>query len=120
MRVSSTGQYTPWIRFFAEAVAAESTAGHARIMRLLTLREDLGARIRNDRPRGRLAVEIVDDLIAYPILSVTDAHRRYGRTDQANRNAIALLVDLGYLRPYGEAKYDRLYWNPQVFQIIDA
>jgi Fic family protein len=120
LRLSSTGQYTPWVRFFAEAVAAESAAGHDRIMRLLALREDLGKRVRQDLPRGRLAVEIVDDLIAYPILSVADAHRRYGRTDQANRNAVTSLVERGYLRPYGEAKYDRLYWNPQVFQIIDA
>jgi hypothetical protein len=89
-------------------------------MRLLTLRDELGETVRSAHPRARLAVEIADDLIAYPILSVADAHRRYGRSNQANRNAVAALVDVGILQPYGEARYDRLYWNPRVFQIIDG
>jgi hypothetical protein len=65
-------------------------------------------------------VEIADDLIAYPILSIADAQRRYGRSNQANRNAVASLVELRILEPYGDARYDRLYWNRRVFQIIDS
>jgi hypothetical protein len=48
-------------------------------MRLLALREELGDVVRTAYPRARLAVEIADDLIAYPILSISDAVRRYGR-----------------------------------------
>jgi hypothetical protein len=51
---------------------------------------------------------------------VADAHRRYGRTNQANRNAVMALVELGLLEPYGRARYDRLYWNRRVFQVIDS
>lgn len=65
-----------------------------------------------------MAVELTEDLVAYPILSVSDAQRRYGRTNQANRNAITTLVELGILEPYSGARYDRLYWNRQVFQVI--
>jgi hypothetical protein len=72
------------------------------------------------RRLGRIAIEIVDDLIACPILTVTDAHHRYGRTNQGNRNAIQTLVDLGILQPYSDARYDRLYWNRRVFQIVDG
>ena len=50
---------------------------------------------------------------------MADAHRRYGRSNQANRNAIAALVDLGLLEPYGSARYDRLYWSPRVIQAIE-
>lgn len=120
LAVSTTGDWGPWIEFFARAVAAESRSGHERIMRLLALREELGDVVRSALPRARLALEIADDLIAYPILSVSDAHRRYGRTNQANRNAIGALVDLGLLEPFGDARYDRLYWNRRVFQIIDS
>lgn len=88
-------------------------------MRLLALREQIGGAVRSALPRARLAVEIADDLIAYPILTVAAAHGRYGRTNQANRNAIGSLVDLGLLEPYGEARYDRMYWNRRVFQVID-
>ncbi len=35
------------------------------------------------------------------------------------RNAVASLVDLGVLEPYGDARYDRLYWSRRVFQVIE-
>ena len=70
-------------------------------------------------PRARLAVEIAKDLIAHPVLSVADAHRRYGRSNQANRDAIAALVNLGLLEPCGSARYDQLYWSPRVLQAIE-
>lgn len=120
LAVSTTGDWAPWIAFFARAVGAEAVSGHERIMRLLDLRKELGETVRAALPRARLAVEIADDLIAYPMLSVSDAQRRYGRSNQANRNAIGSLLDLGILEPYGDARYDRLYWNRRVFRIIDA
>ncbi|MDA3039902.1 MAG: Fic family protein [Actinomycetota bacterium] len=120
LAVSTTGDWAPWVEFFARAVGAEASSGHDRIMRLLALREELGDTVRSALPRARLAVEITDDLIAFPILSVSDAQRRYGRSNQANRNAIGSLVELGILEPYGKARYDRLYWNRRVFQIIDS
>lgn len=118
--VSETGDWAPWVEFFAAAVSAEARSGHDRIMRMLALRDEIGERVRTARPRARLAVEIADDLIAHPILSVADAHRRYGRSNQANRDAVATLVELGVLEPYGPARYDRLYWSPRVFQVIEG
>ena len=119
LAVSETGDWTPWIEFFAEAVATEARSGHDRIMRLLELRDEIGKAVREARPRARLAVEIADDLIAFPILSVADANRRYGRSNQANRDAVATLVELGMLEPYNESSYDRLFWSPKVFQVIE-
>lgn len=120
LAVSQTGDWAPWIEFFATAVLEESRSGHDRIMRLLALREDLGQQVRAAFPRARIAVEIADDLIAYPILTVADAQHRYGRTNQANRDAIQALVKIGILEPYSDATYDRLYWNKRVFQIVDG
>jgi len=119
LAVSQTGNWAPWVEFFAMAVREEASAGHDRIMRLIALREDLRGVVRKALPRGRIAVEIADDLIAYPILTVADAQSRYGRTNQANRDAINALVNLGVLEPYGSATYDRLFWNRRVFQIAD-
>ena len=120
LAVSATGDWAPWVDFFARAIRAEASSGHARIMRLLALRDEIGETVRTTFPRARLAVEIADDLIAYPILSVSDAHRRYGRSNQANRDAVGSLVELGILEPYGDARYNRLYWNRRVFQVIDS
>lgn len=119
LAVSCTGRWAEWIEFFARAVRDECRSGHDRIMRLLALREEIADVVRSALPRARLAVEIADDLIAFPILSVAEAERRYGRSNQANRNAIHSLVELGILEPYGTARYDRLYWNRRVFQVIE-
>jgi Fic family protein len=118
LAVSSTGDWQPWIEFFAQAVRDESKAGHDRIMRLLSLRDDIGHQVRSALPRARLALDIAHDLIAYPVLSVADSQQRHGRTNQANRDAISALVDLGVLEPYGSARYDRLFWCRRVFQAI--
>jgi cell filamentation protein, protein adenylyltransferase len=120
LSVSSSGDWAPWIDFFAHAVCSEARSGHDRIMRLLALRDEIGKIVRSAFPRARLALEIADDLIAYPILSVAGAQRRYGRTNQANRDAVASLVDLGILEPYGTARYDRFYWSRRVFQVIEG
>lgn len=119
LAVSVTGAWAPWIEFFARAIQAEARSGHDRIMRLLALQRDLSESVRAALPRARLAVEIADDLIAYPMLTVSDAQRRYGRSNQANRNAVAALVELGVLEPYGDARYDRIYWSPRVLQAIE-
>lgn len=97
-----------------------SATGPVGRIQLLALREEVGDVVRTSLPRARPAGEIADDLVAYPILSVSDAQRRYGRTHQANRNAISSLLDLGILEPYSDVRYDRLYWNRRVFQIIDS
>ncbi|MEP7348117.1 MAG: Fic/DOC family N-terminal domain-containing protein [Gemmatimonadaceae bacterium] len=120
LSVSTSGNWAPWIDFFAHAVCSEARSGHDRIMRLLALRDEFGKTVRSALPRARLAVEIADDLIAYPILSVAGAQRRYGRSNQANRDAVAALLDLGILEPYGTARYDRFYWSRRVFQVIEG
>lgn len=86
---------------------------------MLALREEIASAVRTALPRARLAVEIAEDLIAYPMLSVADAQRRYGRSNQANRDAIGALVELGIVKPYGTARYDRLYWNRRVLQVVE-
>ena len=120
LNVSRTGDWAPWVSFFAQALAAEARDSHDRIMRLLDLRRQIGEAVRSALPRARLAVEIADDLIAFPILTVAASHARHGRSNEANRNAIAQLVDIGILEPYSEARYARFFWNKRVFQIIDA
>jgi hypothetical protein len=87
-------------------------------MRLLELRREIADTVRTRLPRARLALEIADDLIAYPMLSVADAQRRYGRTNQANRDAINALVEVDLLEPYGSSRYERLYWSRRVFQVV--
>jgi Fic family protein len=120
LTVSMTGDWDPWVMFFAQAVRDEARSGHVRIARLLDLRTELVARVRAERPRAALALEIAEMLIAYPLLTVAAAQQRHGRSNQANRDAVAALVHAGVLQLMGEARYDQLYWCPEVLQAVNA
>ena len=73
LRVSVTGEWAPWVDFFAQVVTASARDAHRRVLGLLALREELSEQVRHALPRARLAIEITDDLIAFPILTVADS-----------------------------------------------
>ena len=119
LRVSATGEWTPWIEFFAEAVAVSAEDAHQRVMDLLALQEELSQEARAALPRARLAIDIADDLITYPVLTVAAAQALYGKSNQANRNAIGQLCALGLLEPFSDSRYGRMYWNKRMFEVIN-
>ena len=116
--VGRTGDWDAWITFFAQAIASAARADRDRIGRVAQLRDEIAATVRQHLPRAALAREIAEGLIDFPVLSVGSAHRRYGRSEQANRAAINQLIGAGLLEQYGDADYRRLYWSPRVFQAI--
>jgi hypothetical protein len=117
--LSATGEWAPWIEFFAKAIAIEARNAQSRIARLLDLRDELSAAVGEHLPRGRLTVDIVDDLIEYAILSVSSVEHRYTKTNQAARDAVKRLIDVGLLEPYNDVAHSRLFWNPRVFRVIE-
>ncbi|MEX2653122.1 MAG: Fic/DOC family N-terminal domain-containing protein [Acidimicrobiia bacterium] len=116
--VSASGKWEPWVRFFVEAVSAESKRSRDRIDRLLGLQGEFSARVRARVPRGRLAVDVVDNMIAFPVVTVADVERRYSTSNQAARNAVHRLVDEGFLEPLDDLAYGQRFWSPRVFQVI--
>lgn len=55
------------------------------------------------------SLRIVEDLIGYPMLTVTAMKERYGVSYQAANLAVNKLVELGLLRQLTEGRYDRLF-----------
>lgn len=118
LKLSVTGEWEPWIEFFVEAMRVESERSRRRIDRLLTLQEEMSEGVRERLPRGRLAVDVIDGIIEFPVVTVADVERRYGTSNQAARNAVKRLVDEGFLEPLDEAAYGRRFWSPRVLQVI--
>jgi Fic family protein len=100
LKVSTTGDWEPWITFFVEALTVESQRAQHRIGELLHLRESLSEEVRQLLPRGRLAVDVVDDLIEFPVISVGAVEHRYDKSNQAARNAVNRLIEVGLLEPF--------------------
>jgi len=116
--VSASGNWESWVRLFVAAVGAESKRSRDRIERLLHLQGEFSERVRELIPRGRLAVDVVDNLIAFPVVTVADVERRHGTSNQAARNAVQRLVDQGFLELLEDVAYGRRFWSPRVFQVI--
>jgi Fic family protein len=119
LRVSSSGDFEPWIRFFSEAVRAQAVRAIERIDALHDWRDVALAKVRGAAVRG-VATRIVDDLIGYPLITATLAGQRFGVSYQAANTAISRLVQLGILEERTGRRYSRVFAAPRVLNIINS
>lgn len=111
--LSATGDFDPWVRLFATAIAEQATTERARVSRLLELRDEVVEQARQANLRG-VAVQIAQDLIGFPYLRVTDISERYHVSFQAANKAVGRLVETGLLKQVGERSYGRVFTSPKV------
>jgi Fic family protein len=108
LRVSQTGNLDPWIAFFCRAVSDQAVDAFRRIERLIELREEMIRVLREARARGT-SRSIVDDLIGFPVVTVSAMTAVHHVSYQAANTAVARLVELGILREATGRTYDRVF-----------
>ncbi|WP_320067739.1 Fic family protein [Micromonospora sp. RTGN7] len=116
--ISMTGNFDPWIRFFAEAIRAQAVLAVERIDALLDWKEHALERLRAANVRG-VAVRIVEDLIGYPMITPTTASQMYSVSYPAVNTAIRRLEGLGILQERTGRRYARVFAARDVLRIID-
>jgi Fic family protein len=119
LRCSTTGQFDEWIRFFCQAVHAQSIGAIEKIDALHAWKEETVGRLKSAKVRG-VAVNIAADLIGYPVITPTLAAKIHKVTYQAANSAIKRLADLGILQERTGRPYARLFAAPGVLRIIDS
>jgi Fic family protein len=112
-----TGEYNEWIQFFCEGIAAQSIDMIQRIEDLLDVREEFMKNLRAEKARG-VVLEIAEDLLGYPILTVSKAAQLHNVTYPPAKAAIERLLRLKILREMTGGDYNRIYLCPQVLDII--
>lgn len=115
--VSITGDFDPWVRFFATAVEAQAADMVQRIEELLAVREELLQRVRDSRRHG-LVIDIIEDLIGYLVLTPSDTAHRHGVTYNTANDAFKKLEQMKILRETTGAKYGRAFVCPSVRRIV--
>ncbi len=115
---SLTGQFDGWVRFFCGAVLAQAADAVARIEDLIAVREEMLQALRADRARG-VVLEIVEDLIGYPLITISEAAALHNVTYPPAKQAVERLVRLGILREITGKSYGRLYACDKVFEILN-
>jgi Fic family protein len=119
LQISMTGRFDPWLRFFCEAVRAQSVRAVQRIDALLAWKEHTIERLRGAGVRG-VAVRIVEDLIGYPMITATSTARRYDVSFPTTNSAIRRLAGLGILQERTGRRYARVYAARDVLRIVDG
>ena len=118
LRCSQTGQLDPWVQFFAEAVMAQVDDAVRRVERLVEIRASMLAELRTARAKG-VVLEIVEDLIGYPIITVSQAASLHNVTYPPANAAIQRLESLGLVREITGRSYGRVYACDAVMRALE-
>lgn len=118
LAVSQTGNYDPWLQFFFGAVIAQAEDAVTRIDDLLAVRAEFLDRLRTDKAKG-VVLEIVEDLIGYPVITPSQAAALHNVTYPPAAKAVERLERLGILREVTGGTYGRVYACERVMRIVD-
>lgn len=96
LALSTSGDWNPWVRFFAEGVEQSADTTRGRVDRLFIWREAALERVRAANVSG-VAERVAGDLIGSPIVRAPSIGRQHGVTQQGAMLALRRLVELGIL-----------------------
>ncbi|MBI2170157.1 MAG: Fic family protein [Actinobacteria bacterium] len=118
--VRERGELQEWIQFFLQAVATQAEDAVDRAERLADLRE----RYRSElaiTTRSR-ALEVVDLMVAQPVITATLVQDRLNITHQGALNLIRRIESKGWLHRAGTfGRGGRQLWvAPEILQVIEA
>jgi Fic family protein len=115
--VSETGDFEPWIRFFAEVVRVQSEAALAKADSLIGARDEMIASLHGANVRG-VAIRIAEDLVGNPYITATRAAQRFSVTYEGANSAISRLVNEKVLVEVTGRSYGRVFMAPKIVSII--
>lgn len=119
LNVGQTGNFDPWVRFFADGLQAQADETLRRIEALLDYQDELRSLIRDQRIRG-VRAQIMEDIVGQPIIAVPWAKAHYDVSYQAANEAVAKLVKDGILAETTGRNYDRLFASVRVLRIVEG
>jgi Fic family protein len=116
-RLSETGEWSPWVEFFAEGIEAAAIDTARRIDALLDAQARFHDTVKDAGLRGAIR-DIVDVLIGNPYVTISTLADAVGKTYQATSNAVMRLVDLGILVESTGRSQNRIFRAPAVVSIL--
>jgi len=116
LRVSQTGDYLDWVRFFLEAVEGSAVESIERAEALLTLRERYHHQLQSTRSSA-LLLRMVDSLFERPSTSISVAGQVMQVTPAAAAANLRKLVDANILVEVTGRKRDQRFVAPEILQV---
>ncbi|MDI6857864.1 MAG: Fic family protein [Dehalococcoidia bacterium] len=116
--VSARGAWHSWLRFFLRGVAEQAQDALVRSRRIRVLQEEYRATLHAAGVSGN-AVRLLDELFAYPFMTVPFARRLLGSSAQGARNALEKLRKTSIVR-LDKGKWPRVYVASELLEAIEA
>lgn len=116
-QLSITGDFDPWVKFFADGVRLQAGGAVKKIERLEQMKKAMLEDLHSRKVRG-MALRVADDLIGFPFMTPSLAAERYEVTWQAATNALNLLERLGYVEKVRMRRNRLLYAARSILDVI--
>jgi Fic family protein len=116
LRVSQTGDWLSWIRFFLQGVAEQAADGVQRATDVMALWQDYRKRLETARVSS-LAQRLVDELFSQPAINVGMAQKLLKVSFLSAQNNVMRLVRAGILREITGGKRNRIFIAPELMRI---
>jgi len=118
LQVSCTGDWNPWVRFFCQAVREQCDSIISAADRLLTWLNESRRELHARRWTGAIH-NLLEDLIEWPVITITDTAARYGVTQMNATRMVNHLVDIRVLEELTGKNYGRVFGAVYVMQTVD-
>jgi Fic family protein len=119
LNTSKTGDFDPWVRFFAQAVRARAEAAANTINNLITFSNEVVGEMKRIGERSTAVANLAANLIGYPVMTVPLVQRELEVSYPTANKAIAKLVEAGYLRKLAGRSYGRVFICERVYHLLD-
>jgi Fic family protein len=114
-RVRTHGDWMAWLRFFIAGVNEIAREAVGQASRLMDLREQFRARLR-DKPK---ALALLDELFVNPYMSVARAERVQKVSNPTARQSVTLLQQKGMLEEITGRTWGKLYLAKPIMETIE-
>jgi len=117
LRVSQTGDWSSWIRFFLQGVKECSEESIDQAEGLLQLRERYRGQFQSARSSALLQ-KLIDGLFQSPSLTIGHAAKLLEVTHAAAAYNVRKLMDAGILREVTGRKRDQIFVAPEIIAFM--
>lgn len=115
--VSASGDFEPWVAFFANAIKTQSEQALTKADALVEACETIMRPLHEANVRG-VALRIAEALVGTPYMTPTRAAQTFGVTYETANSAMARLVRHGILREATGRTYGRVFVSPEIAAIV--
>jgi len=117
--VSCTGDWDPWVHFFASGLRDSADNARRRVKDLLSYGERIRTTVEERKWSGAV-VKLAGLLIGYPVLTANWAAMELGVSYATANNAIKKLTDAGILDEITGRNYGRVFFAREVLAIAQS